>query len=317
MIGAAIFLGLQAAAPEPPRAILDRWRESIEIDRAAEAVVAALPLVTSGGRLARDGEAIAVAARALAAAGERPRAEALLADARPDEGSRAFVEVERARLAIERDDLAAARVVLFAEGSVRYPAIPDAWLLAGRLRARCGELAAAVPLLERFLALAPLDPEAPAAWHMLAQAAISRGDSGAAAELRRKALASAEWQDFYRTRRIQAREHPNEPLPQLGIAELFLATGAHAKALEVAGAIVQRWPDFCRGKEALGRAERGLGHLPEARAALEAAVACEPNSPRAQLELARTLSALGDKAGSEARYARYRELGGSEPLAER
>src|SRR5262249_51650858 len=141
-------------------------------------------------------EAIAITARALAAAGERPRAEALLAGARPEEGSRAFVEVERARLALERDDLAAARASLLAEGSVRYPAIPDGWLVAGRVLARSGDLAGAVPLLERFLALAPLDAEAPSAWHMLAQAAIARSDPGAAAELRKKALASAEWQEF-------------------------------------------------------------------------------------------------------------------------
>jgi tetratricopeptide (TPR) repeat protein len=152
---------------------------------------------------------------------------------------------------------------------------------------------------------------------MLAQAAIARGDPVAAAELRKKALASAEWQVFYRTRRIQVREHPDEPLPELGIAELFLAAGAHDKALEVSSAIVRRWPDFCRGKEALGRAERGLGRLSEARAALEAAVACEPGSLRAHLELARTLAALGDPSAASALYARYRELGGSEPLGER
>jgi tetratricopeptide (TPR) repeat protein len=315
MIFLALLLAwVQAGAPESARAVLDRWRESIEIDRAAEVVDAALPLVAGSGRFARDGEAIAIAARALAAAGERPRAEALLAEARPEEGSRAFVEVERARLALERDDLGAARAILLAEGSVRYPAIPDGWLCSGRVRARSGDLAGAVPLLERFLALAPLDAEAPSAWHMLAQAAIARSDPGTAAELRKKALASAEWQEFYRTRRIQVREHPDDPLPQLGIAELFLAAGAHAKALEVSNAILRRWPDFCRGNEALGRAQRGLGHLAEARAALESAIACEPNAPRVHLELARTLAALGEKEAAATRYARFRELGGTEPL---
>jgi tetratricopeptide (TPR) repeat protein len=321
MILAAFLLLAQNSEPEPARAILERWRDSIELDLPQEVVDSALPLVTDRGRLAEDGEAIALAARALSAAGDRSRAEKLLEAARPVEASQGFVEVARARLALERDDLEGARgITLSKAGSdvpVRYPAVPECWLLGGRALARSGKPAEAVPLLERFLALAPLDAEAPTAWHMLAQAAISRGDSAAAAELRQRALASAEWQDFYRTRRIQVREKPDEPLPRLGIAELFLAAGAHERALSIAGDLTARWPDFCRGHEALGRAERGLGRLVEARAALERAIACDPNAARSHLELARVLLALGEKDASSLQFARYRELGGNEPIEPR
>ncbi len=326
MILATLLFLAQSRETESPRAvsaraILDRWRESIELDLAQEVVEEALPLVTGRGTLAEDGEAIAIAARALSATGDRARAEKLLEAARPVETSRGFVEVARARLALERDDLEAARGILLSKGSadppVRFPAIPEGWLLGGRALARTGKLGDAVPLLERFLALAPLDAEAPTAWHMLAQAAISRGDSAAATELRKRALASAEWQDFYRTRRIQVREKPDEPLPRLGIAELFLAAGAHDRALAIAGDLAARWPDFCRGHEALGRAERALGRLVEARAALERAIACDPSSARSRLELARVLTAVGEKDAAAAPYARYRELGGTEPIEAR
>jgi tetratricopeptide (TPR) repeat protein len=321
VILATLLLLAQSGGSEPARVILDRWRDSIELDLAQEVVEAALPLLADGGRFAQDGEAIAVAARALTAAGDPAAARKLLEGARPAESSRGYVEVARARLALERDDLDAARGILLskqpADSPVRFAAIPECWLLGGRALARSGKLGEAVPLLERFLALAPLDAEAPSAWHMLAQAAIFRGDPGAAAELKKRALASAEWQDFYRTRRIQVREKPGEPLPRLGIAELYLAAGANDRALAIAGDLTARWPDFCRGHEALGRAERGLGRLAEARAALERAIACDPGSARSRLELARVLAALGDKDASAAQYARYRELGGTEPIDSR
>jgi tetratricopeptide (TPR) repeat protein len=325
ILGALLLIAQGSPAAEPSGVLIDRWRESIELDLPGEVLLEALPLVTDDGKLSRDGAAIAVAARALAAAGEGARAGKLLDEAHPDENSRSFVEVARARLALDRDDLPRARRILLepssgpkpADPPVRFPSIAECWLLAGRALARSGELAQATPLLERFLALAPLDSEAPSAWHMLTQAAIVRGDPTDAAELRKKSLASAAWQDFYRTRRLQVREKPGEPLPRLGIAELFLAVGEHERAREVGSEITGRWPDFCRGHEALGRAERGLGHLALARAALERAAACDPRSTRAHLELARVLAASGETERAAASYARYRELGGSEPLAER
>ncbi|HEV8111643.1 MAG TPA: hypothetical protein VGR31_02625 [Planctomycetota bacterium] len=296
----------------------DRWREAIDLDLPGEVVDAALPLVTGSGALARDGRALGLAARALAATGAGDRAQKLLDGAHPDEGSRGFVEVARARLALDRDQLARAREMLLASADeVRYPQIDECWLLAGRALARSGDAVHATPLFERFLGLAPLDAEAPSAWHALAQAAIARGDTAGATELRRKALASAQWQAFYKTRRLQVRENPGEPLPRLGIAELLLAVGENARARDAAAEITARWPEFCRGHEALGRSERALGHLAEARTALERACACDASSARAVLELARVLAASGEKDAAAARYARYRELGGTEPLESR
>jgi tetratricopeptide (TPR) repeat protein len=303
------------------RAVLDRWRESIELDLPAEVVAEAAPLVSPGGSLAEDGEAIGLAARALESTGEERRAASLLAEAKATEASRGFVETARARLAIGRDEIGEAKRILLADpgadAPVRYPAIPECWLLAGRALARGGEGARAAPLLERFLALAPLDAEAPPAWFMLAQAAADGGQLERAAELRRKAIASSEWQGYYRARRIQIRESPGEPLPRLGLAELFLAAGEFARAEAAARELTSRSPEFCRGFEALGRAQRGLRDPAAARKALERAVECDTELARAWLELARVLGSLGEPDAAAARYARYRELGGTESLEDR
>jgi len=300
---------------------LERWRESIELDLPSEVVREGLPRVTGSGDLTAEGEAIALVARALAATGSVERAEELLLESNPSDASRGWVAVARARLALVRDDLAGARALLLAEPgadpAVRFSAIPECWLIAGRALARGGEIAKAAPLLERFLAMAPLDAEAPSAWHIRVQAAIERGDEAGAAELRAKGAASAQWTAFYRTRRLQVRESPDEPLPRLGIAELFLAVGEHARARDQARRLIARFPDFCRGFEALGRVERSAGDLEAARQALERGVACDPGGARTILELARVLAELGDDEASAARYARYRELGGTEPLSER
>ena len=309
---AALFLALVQ-----DRAAIERWRESIELDLPAEVAEKGLPRVDPGGDLAADGEAIALVVRALAAAGARERAELLLAGAKPSEASRGWVETARARLALDRDDLAGARAILLAQAPVAFPAIPECWLLAGRTLARGGDFERAAPLLERFLALAPLDAEAPSAWHVLVGAAVEKGDEAKAQELRARALESARWTAFYRTRRLQVREKPDEPLPRLGIAELFLAAGEYARAREVGRELARRFPAFCRGFEVLGRAERALGELDAARASLELGAACDPAGARTLLELARVLDGLGKDEEAAARYARYRELGGTEPRSDR
>jgi len=299
--------------------VVDRWRESLELDLPAEVVLEGLPRVTAAGDLASDGQAIALVARALSATGKEERAAQLVRDSKPSEATRGFVEVARARLALDRDDLAGARAVVLepgesSESKVRFPAIPECWLLAGRTLARSGDRARAVPLLERFLNLSPLDAEAPSAWHMLVQAAIERGDEPGAVRLRAKAQASAQWTSFYRTRRLQVRENPDEPLPRLGIAELFLAAGENARAREIGRDLAARFPGFCRALEVQGRAERALHDLEAARATLERGVSCDGNASRMVLELARVLSDLGQGEAAAARYARYLELGGKESL---
>jgi tetratricopeptide (TPR) repeat protein len=310
---AALCLAL-LQGPSP----IERWRESIELDLPAEVVREGLSRVTGAGDLASEGEAIALVARALAATGAEDRAASLLLGAKPSDDSRGWVAVARARLALVEDDLAQARALLLADPradpAVRYSAIPECWLLAGRALARGGEIARAAPLLERFLAMSPLDAEAPSAWHALVLAAMERGDEAGAAELRAKAVASAQWTAFYRTRRLQVRESPDEPLPRLGIAELFLAVGEHARAEACARGLIARFPYFCRGFEVLGRAERSAGDFEAARATLERGVACDNGAARTILELARVLAELGEVEESAARYARYKELGGTEPL---
>jgi tetratricopeptide (TPR) repeat protein len=315
MIG---WLWVAALLFQADRAAVERWRDALELDLPTEVLAEAPARVTGEGDLARDGEAIGLLARAWSAAGQDERAEALLSAAAPTEATRGFVETARARLALDRDDLAEVLRILAPEAGatdlVRFPEVPEAFLFAGRARARRGEPAQAARYYEAFLARAPLDVEAPSAWHGLVQAALATGDEARAAQRRAQAAQSAQWQAYYRTRRLQARAQPGEPLPRLGIAELFLAAGEPARAEAVAAGLVLRFPDFCRGFEALGRAQRGLGRLAEARGTLERGLACDPAGARTILELARTLRALGAGDDAAVRYARYVELGGTEPL---
>jgi tetratricopeptide (TPR) repeat protein len=308
-------LALYLCQSRPP---VERWREATELDLSGEVVREGLPRVTGTGDLVREGEAIALVARALAATGDEERAGELLRGSRPSDATRSFVDVARARLALLQDDLAGAKALLLAapgaDPAVRFPTIPECWLLAGRALAREGDVARAAPLCERFLAMAPLDAEAPSAWHVRVRAAIERGDELGAAELRERAAASAQWTAFYRTRRLQARESPDEPLPILGLAELFLAVGEHRRAAEHARGLIARFPGFCRGFEALGRAEHAAGELEAARSTLERGLQCDAGATRTILELARVLSELGEVDASAARYRRYVELGGTEPL---
>ena len=313
-----MILGMILAAVQD-RAALERWRESLELDLPAEVVEAGVPRIAAGGALARDGEAIALVARARFAAGDEVGARQLLAIAQPEAASAVFVELARARLAIEGDELDRALRILIAptgaEPRVRFPSIPEGWLLPGRALVRAGRGEEAAPLLEKFVALAPFDVEAPAAWHMLTQIAIGRRDLARAETLRAKAAESARWQGYYRTRRLQIREHPAEPLPRLGLAELLLAANEPARARRACNDLLAIAPGFCRGFEALGTAERRLGNTAAAKPALERALECDPTLAKACLELARLLDETGEKDAAAARYRRYVELGGREPLS--
>ena len=104
---------LLVLAQEP--SYIERWRESIELDLPSQVVREGLPRVTGAGDLVREGEAIALVARALAATGSGERAEELLLESNPSDASRGWVAVARARLALVRDDLAGARALLLAD----------------------------------------------------------------------------------------------------------------------------------------------------------------------------------------------------------
>lgn len=340
--------------------VLDRWRESLELDLPAEVLDAGLAAVSGTGKLARDGEAIALVCRALTLTGGSKRAEELAGATSVDPGTESWIPVARARLALLEDDLPRTVSLLVLPASkdgdlaarMRHPENAQGWLLVGRALVRAGQPGDAEPVLARFVEMAPLDAEAPAAWHMLARAALARGAMEVAAERQKRAEESGQWQAFYRTRRLQIRESPREPLPRLGLAQLWLAVNEFARAERVLDELVALAPEFCRGWAALGEALRRSSDVARARAAYDRALACDPALPealfdrgllavldqrwsdartdleplvdgpasseprfaRAHLELARVLLRLGDPAGAGKRYARYRELGGTEPL---
>ncbi|MFN0245153.1 MAG: tetratricopeptide repeat protein [Planctomycetota bacterium] len=342
-------LAPQAAPDAPPRgALLERWHDALELDLATEVVADGVPRVTKDGALAQDGEALALVSRALFATGERERARALLASAPRDARTTAWLAIEEARQAIESDELERA-VRLLAEGeTVRYPGHAACWYELARARTRAGEAQTAQPLLDGFLARAPLAAEASAAWHMKMQAALQRRDAAGAERCRAEAQRTGQWRAFYRARRLQIRESPREPLPRLGLAELWLAAGDGERAKAVLDELLALAPDFCRAYETLGEAHAQLGDAPAARASFDRALACDPELTsayfargsflaragehaaaredlervcasaaaaqprflRAHRELARTLRALGDVAAAERAEARFRELGG-------
>jgi predicted Zn-dependent protease len=187
---------------------------------------------------------------------------------------------------------------------------------------------------------------------MLTQIALELRDLVRARALRDQARASAEWQAFYRTRRLQLREHPEDPLPRLGLAELWIAVQDWPRARAALEDLCARAPKFARGWSLLADLERFAGHPDAARADYARALELEPELPEARvgrgrlelaaghaaaaradlerwaagpaasearfleahLDLARALLASGERAAAEARHARYRELGGAQPL---
>ena len=339
---------------ETPQETLGRWRELLELDLAREVAAEGLPRVTAGGALEREGEARALVARALWDAGRD--AGELLSTPGLREGTQGFVALERARQEIADDRLEAALARLRAPpGSahaVAHPEHPQSWLLLGRALARSGDLAGAAPHLKRFLELAPLDREAPAALHMLAEEALQRRDGAAAKACADREQELARWHAYRRVRLLQIRENPREPLPRLGLALLLLEAKQYARARAVLEELANLAPDFAPGWFHLGEARRMQDDLPGAEEAYSKALALDPTlvlarynravialragreeearadfeqivaGPRggdplmagAHLALARLQLRAGDTRASQASYLRYRELGGRDPL---
>jgi tetratricopeptide (TPR) repeat protein len=331
---------------------LARWREALELDLAQEVLAEGPVLVASGGALERDGEALALVARARALRGDETGARELLEAAHADQATRGHVELERARLALDRDELAVALALLSADSKLRFPELPESFLLLGRVRVRMGESAQAEPWLKKFVELAPLSPEAPAAWHMLGQVALAKRDLASARACAQREERLGRWQAYYRARRLQIREKPSEPLPRLGLAQLWLEIDQPARAKTVLEELTGLAPSFCPGWFTLGEAERNLGELEPAHAHYTRALECDPEQslarynravidrlagrdaqaradferlvqgrtgedPRflgAHLELARILSRAGEEDAARERYAVYGRLGGKEPL---
>lgn len=287
------------------------WREAIELDLPAEILADASRIEPSSHP---DDELAGLCARALHAAGLDERADRLVASYQAGP-HRHFAA---ARIALDRDDPARAVKLLAAPSgstdAVRHPAEPECWLLLGRARARTGELARAEPLLLEFVKRDPWHVETPQAWFVLVDCARARGDATEAQRREAARAKCAEWQAFYRARRLQVRANPKEPLPRLGLAQLWLAAGELDRARAAADAALALDAKFCRALEALAEIERVANRPAEARARIDAALACDPALVDVHLTRARLLRELGQTDASTASFTRYRELGGKKDL---
>lgn len=330
------------------------WREALELDEAPRVVAEARAAFEADGTLARDGELVALRARALALTGEAARARELLESAGVSAATRAPVELGLARLDLDEDRLEAVVDRLRTEpgGAPRHGERAAAWWLLGKALARRGDLGDAAPYLRHFVDTWPLDVEAPAAWHLLAQEALARRDLDLARRCRDRGRELSTWHGFYKTRRLQVRAQPDAPLPRLGLAQLWISIGELERARAELLELTRRAPDFARGWAALGEVERGLGHGPAAREAYRRTLELDPEHDdarfnrallalaagddaaarpdleqlvegesgeaqrylEAHLHLARLLARNGEAEAASLRYARYRELGGTEVL---
>lgn len=292
---------------EPRRdvsALRASWREAIELDVPGEVLAGGAWI---DGDPAADPGLVALYARALHSAGRDERAAALLA-----RGESAPLVLTRARIAIERDEIPRALELLAQrDGSARFPDEPESYLLLGRARTRAGRASEAEPALVEFVKRAPWHVEAPQAWFLLVEAARARGDVAEAARREEARAKSTEWHAFFRTRRVQARASPKEPLPRFGLAQLWLAANELANARRELDAAIALDPRFCRGLELDAEVARRLGEVERARRRSTEALACDPALVDVHLTLARIARDGGDAAESARCLARYRELGGA------
>ena len=357
---AALVLS-SARAQESTADGLEALRTLFELDLAHEAVEAFAPRVAPGGALAADAEARALVARAHARIGDEDAARALL-DAAPDLGEAAPVVIARAWLAMRRDALDEALRHLLVEGEgaaggparlvPRFPDEPDALILLARVFARRGDPFSAEGPAARLLERARLHPEAHTALHVLGTAALERGDGEAAAELFRRRDAALQWQELLKVRRLQVRRTPDEPLPHLGLALVWMEVEEWPRAEARLTTLLARWPEEARAWFHLGECRRNRGDTGEALSAYERALALDPaHAParanrallwiqvdrtaeaQAELEaliatpvgedvryaglhlaLARLLLESEGAEAAAARYAVYTALGGREPL---
>lgn len=336
-------------------AVLLRWREDIDLDLAHLVIEAAGPRVR-GGDLANHGEARALLVRALLDRGRDREARKLLEVRELIEETRVHVVLERARMHLLDDELrAAAELLGEPEGQgVRalYPDHPECWLLLGRTLVRVGVPHQAVPLLERFLQMAPRHPEGAAAWHMLSQAALVEGNIERSKGCTERARELGTWYAYFRARRLQIREDPNAALPRLGLAKLWIEAEDPHRARDVIHGLLELHPTHADAWFHLGEVERSVRDFEGARRAYDRALDFDPahaparfnratlhrledradlaradygvlvagptaEDPRyleAHLWLARLLLRNEESTAAEARHRRYRELGGTEPL---
>lgn len=304
-----ILASLLLLCAQGPDARSTEWREALELDLPATVLQEGPRMVTAGGELHTDGEAVALVARALFVTGKETLAKSLLRDARPSEDTQVYIALERARIALDEDDLAGALRGLVNEGKLRYPLHPECWLLVGRAFSRAGARDKADPVLARFTELAPLHVETPSAWHMLAQHSLQAGDAGRAAQLQERGQAAARWQAYYRARRIQKREKPAAPLPRLGLAQLWMEAQELERARLELEALIQLAPEFVRGWSHLGRVHAALGSYDAALTAFDKALALDAKDFFARCGQADLVRAMGDTTRAHAEYTWIAENG--------
>lgn len=360
---------------------LDEWRDALALDRPQDVLEAnrkqmvLMPWVdesrdaegtkwTRSSLLARkfgeDGRAAALIARATLLSQKNGVGEArkILDAAKPSAETAAYVELERVHVAIEADELDRALSLALEKPDAtepRWPTLPHAWFESGRAFVRKGEAARGAPFLRRFVELAPHDRDTPAALHMLAREAIERRDGATARQCIERAEQIARWHSYWRARTIQVRENPNEPLPQLGLAQLWLQIDDVERARAILQRLLTRHVDFAPGWFLLGECDRKRNdfkaaafsygraleldpehllarnnravialkeeRLADARADFERLVdgpnSKDPLALDAHLQLARVLDRLNEPDVASRRFARYVELGGKEPRAPR
>lgn len=343
---------------EHARAIED-WREEVELGLWSAVIEAGFPLVRFGGALERDAEAAALVARALHARGRGAEAEPLLAPERYPEPERGWTEIERARAALEHDELDAVYSILTSasgpEGrsvQIKHANYPETWLLVARAYARAGEAGKAGKLAQRFTELEPLHTDVGIAWHLLSEAARARGDQPGAERYAAIEHEARAWRAYLDARRRQVRAQPQEPLPRLGLASCWLQVRDYPRARTVLEELVALAPEFCRGWFHLGEARRLGGDANGAREAWTRALECDPNDAKSRynrgqlawlaldwaaaeadllpllatpsaedakfagvhLFAARNALRKGESKAAEDAYAKYKALGGTEPL---
>jgi len=280
-------------------ATYDQLAELAELGLTTELIELGLPAVEKDGALANDGQAAALVAQALFGAGREGEAFALLdaAQARTGDGSkpasaadRAALDLMRARLHLQRDELGEALGILAAsQGKApepRYPFAVDNLLLLGRALVRLERFDLAEPMLRRFLDEAPLSPEAPSAWHMLFTCALQRGDVETAKACRAEKQRAETWHQLLVARKLQIRRDPDARLPRLGLALLWLEVDELEQARGALDAVIARYPNDADAWLHLGELHRRAGRLGDARRAWTQLLSMHPDEHRARYNLA-------------------------------
>jgi tetratricopeptide (TPR) repeat protein len=267
-----------------------------------EALALGLPLVAPGQPLAKDGLARALIARTLFEAGRELEAQQMLSIEGLEGAEQIPLKLERARLLIEQDRLEDARALLQKPSGSGLPALypdePDCWFLLARCHARLGRLDAAALLAKKFLQMAPLDVQAPNAWHLIAQEALARGDGETAAGALEKHRSLEEWHALFRARRLQAFRAPEAALPRFGIGLLWMRVERFDAAQAEFLAALQRDSQLAGAHFQLAEARRRSGDNPGALEAYARGLELYPDDLELRANRGLLLLSLGDAAGA-------------------